>query len=58
MKIGKEIPWNWFEGGGFIIRRTEIGYELYETPRYGGEETYINTFSTLEGAKIESEKLT
>jgi hypothetical protein len=58
MKTGEEITHNWHADGGGIIKRTEKGYELYEVPMYGGDETFVKTFETLDEAKEKADRLT
>ena len=59
MIIGDEEYYNWHNDGGCIIRmRGETTFELYEVPIFGGQEQYIDEFTTLELAKQFADKLT
>ncbi len=53
IKPPKHIYYKMSEGGGAHIIEINNTYQLYEIPLYGGEETYINTFNTLQDAKNE-----
>lgn len=60
MEDTKEEYYNWFQGGGFIIKPSRIGnmFDLFEVPTHGGEEQYVNTFSTSKDAKEHADTLT
>lgn len=58
MNIGEVIYYNWAFDGGSIIRYTNKGYELFEVPMFGGEEHFINTFTSLAKVKEAADKLT
>lgn len=52
-KMRKDIPYKWYEGGGFLIRYREEfdDYELIEVPIGGGQEERIGLFLSVDEAK-------
>jgi hypothetical protein len=58
LTIGDELPYKWFDGGGFTIKMySETSFKLFETPLYGGNEEYIDEFTSLELAKQHADTL-
>ena len=46
-----DMQYKWFQGGGFLIRYEDRGFELLEVPAYGGEAQSIGFFTTHIAAK-------
>jgi hypothetical protein len=52
---------NWHEEGGFLAKvalDSEMTYELFEYPRYGGDGQFVGFFTSLSAVLAECEKRT